>query len=156
MRARIFAPLGMIDTACVPDDLTIHPRVAPCHVLMPGGGYRRGVFPSRELLGEGAMISTTDDMLRWQTEQLLSLETSRDSYTVFVEPKIVVEIAYSDIQTSSRYKSGFALRFARVKRYRTDKTAADADTIDTVKRLGVTFSAAASEQTPENGADYRP
>jgi DNA ligase-1 len=77
----------------------------------------------------------TDEMLRWQTEQLLALETSRDNYTVYVEPKIVVEIAYSDIQTSPRYKSGFALRFARVKRYRTDKTAAEADTLETVKRL---------------------
>ncbi len=75
----------------------------------------------------------TDDMLRWQTEQLLALEISRDSYTVFVEPKIVVEIAYSDIQTSSRYKSGFCAA-ARVKRYRTDKTAAEADTLETVRR----------------------
>jgi DNA ligase-1 len=77
----------------------------------------------------------TDEMLRWQTEQLLALEVSRDSYTVFVEPKIVVEIAYSDIQTSPRYVSGLALRFARVKRYRTDKTPAEADTFETVKKL---------------------
>jgi len=77
----------------------------------------------------------TDEMLRWQTEQLLSLETSRDSYTVYVQPKLVVEIAYSDIQVSPRYVSGLALRFARVKRYRTDKTAAEADTFETVKRL---------------------
>jgi DNA ligase 1 len=83
----------------------------------------------------------TDEMLRWQTEQLLALETSRDNYTVYVEPKIVVEIAYSDIQTSPRYKSGFALRFARVKRYRTDKTAAEADTLETVKRLSFMPSA---------------
>ena len=77
----------------------------------------------------------TDEMLRWQTEQLLSLETSRDKYTVFVEPKMVVEIAYSDIQISPHYPSGFALRFARVKRYRTDKTAAETDTLETVKQL---------------------
>jgi DNA ligase-1 len=77
----------------------------------------------------------TDEMLRWQTEQLLAIETSRDSYTVYVEPKIVVEIAYSDIQTSPRYVSGFALRFARVKRYRTDKTPAEADTFETVRKL---------------------
>ena len=77
----------------------------------------------------------TDEMLRWQTKQLLALETSRDSYTVFVEPKIVVEIAYNDIQTSPRYEGGFALRFARVKRYRTDKTAAEADTFAIVKQL---------------------
>ncbi len=77
----------------------------------------------------------TDEMLRWQTKALLAIETSRNSYTVFVEPKIVVEIAYSDTQTSPRYKSGFALRFARVKRYRADKTAADADTFETVRKL---------------------
>ncbi len=77
----------------------------------------------------------TDEMLRWQTEQLLALETSRDSYTVFVEPKIVVEIAYSDIQQSPRYESGFALRFARVKRYRADKSPQEADTFATVKML---------------------
>jgi DNA ligase-1 len=77
----------------------------------------------------------TDEMLRWQTEQLLAIETSRDHDTVFVEPKIVVEIAYSDIQISPHYASGFALRFARVKRYRTDKTAAEADTFETVKQL---------------------
>ena len=82
----------------------------------------------------------TDEMLRWQTEQLLALEISRDSNTVFVEPKIVVEIAYSDIQTSPRYVSGFALRFARVKRYRPDKTAADADTFETVKKLAAFVS----------------
>jgi DNA ligase-1 len=77
----------------------------------------------------------TDEMLRWQTEELLKLEVSRDRYTVHVQPKIVVEIAYSDIQVSPRYKSGFALRFARVKRYRTDKTPDEADTFETVLKL---------------------
>ena len=77
----------------------------------------------------------TDEMLRWQTEHLLALETSREGHIVYVEPKIVVEIAYGDIQTSPRYVSGLALRFARVKRYRTDKTAAGADTFETVKKL---------------------
>ncbi len=95
----------------------------------------------------------TDEMLRWQTEQLLSIETSRDSYTVFVEPKIVVEIAYNDIQTSPRYESGFALRFARVKRYRTDKTAAEADTFDTVKLLaGFNHSPSSRPTHPETPA----
>ena len=77
----------------------------------------------------------TDEMLRWQTEQLLAIETSRDSYTVYVAPKLVAEIAYSDIQISPRYISGYALRFARVKRYRDDKTAAEADTFEAVKQL---------------------
>ena len=78
----------------------------------------------------------TDEMLKWQTEQLLKLEISRDSYTVYVEPKLVVEIAFSDVQISPRYPSGLALRFARVKRYRTEKPALEADTLETVQRLG--------------------
>ena len=55
--------------------------------------------------------------------------------TVFVEPKLVVEIAFNELQVSSRYASGLALRFARVKRYRTDKASAQADTFETVKAL---------------------
>lgn len=77
----------------------------------------------------------TDEMLAWQTQELLKLEIGRDSYTVFVEPKLVVEIAFNEIQVSPRYASGLALRFARVKRYRTDKTAAETDTFQTVQRL---------------------
>jgi DNA ligase-1 len=77
----------------------------------------------------------TDEMLRWQTAELLALETSRESNTVFVRPQLIAEIAYSDIQTSPRYPSGFALRFARVKRYRTDKGPAEADTLETVNQL---------------------
>ena len=57
----------------------------------------------------------TDEMLTWQTQELLKLEVSRDSFTVYVEPKIVVEIAFNEIQISPRYPSGLALRFARVK-----------------------------------------
>jgi DNA ligase-1 len=72
--------------------------------------------------------------LRWQTSQLLALEISRDAHTVFVRPELVVEIAYNDIQESPVYPGGLALRFARVKRYRTDKTANDADTIQRVRR----------------------
>ncbi len=77
----------------------------------------------------------TDKTLRWQTEALLAREASRDDYTVFVRPELVVEIAVNDIQASPHYPAGMALRFARVKRYRDDKTAAEADTIDTVRRL---------------------
>jgi len=77
----------------------------------------------------------TDEMLAWQTEQLLQLELSRDSWTVYVEPKLVAEIAFSDIQISRRYPSGLALRFARVRRYRPDKSAAEADTVETVRKL---------------------
>jgi DNA ligase-1 len=111
-----------------------------------GNGRRQGWLSNLHLgardteSGGFAMLGKTfkgmtDEMLRWQTEHLLAIETSRDSYTVYVQPKIVVEIAYSDIQTSPRYASGFALRFARVKRYRTDKTPVEADTFETVKKL---------------------
>ena len=77
----------------------------------------------------------TDQMLAWQTEELLKLEISRDAWTVYVEPKLVAEIAFSDIQVSHRYPSGMALRFARVKRYRPDKSAGDADTVETVRKM---------------------
>ena len=74
----------------------------------------------------------TDELLRWQTEKLLALETHREGHVVHVQPAMVVEIAFSDIQQSPRYPAGMALRFARVKRYRPDKSADQADTIHTV------------------------
>jgi DNA ligase-1 len=77
----------------------------------------------------------TDAMLRWQTEKLLSLEARRDDWTVYVRPELVVEIAFSDVQESPRYPAGLALRFARVKRYREDKPASEADTIQTVAEI---------------------
>ncbi|HSB61463.1 MAG TPA: ATP-dependent DNA ligase, partial [Vicinamibacteria bacterium] len=77
----------------------------------------------------------TDELLRWQTAKLLSLEVSRDEWTVHVRPELVVEIAFSDVQESPRYPAGLALRFARVKRYRPDKTAAEADTIQAVSEI---------------------
>ncbi|HEX4023561.1 MAG TPA: ATP-dependent DNA ligase [Steroidobacteraceae bacterium] len=77
----------------------------------------------------------TDETLRWQTEALLALERARDAMTVYVQPRLVVEIAFNDIQASSQYPGGLALRFARVKRYRDDKSPVDADTIDTVRAL---------------------
>jgi ATP-dependent DNA ligase I len=77
----------------------------------------------------------TDELLTWQTSRLLELETHRDSYTVYVRPELVVEIAFDGVQRSPRYPGGIALRFARVLRYRDDKPAAEADTIDTVRAL---------------------
>jgi ATP-dependent DNA ligase I len=77
----------------------------------------------------------TDEMLAWQTEKLLALEIGRDADTVYVRPDLVAEIAYNDLQESPHYPGGLALRFARVKAYRADKRAADADTIDTVRAL---------------------
>jgi DNA ligase-1 len=86
----------------------------------------------------------TDEMLAWQTRTLLELEAARDSYTVYVRPELVVEIAVNEIQASPHYPGGMALRFARVKRYRPDKRPGEADSIDTVRALfrkGVTGEA---------------
>src|SRR2546428_3703878 len=77
----------------------------------------------------------TDEMLEWQTQKLLELETTRDGHTVYVRPELVVEVAFNDVQASPQYPGGLALRFARVKRYRPDKTAELADTIATVREL---------------------
>ena len=77
----------------------------------------------------------TDEMLRWQTEQLLALEVERSEHVVHVRPELVVEIAFDGVQTSTRYPGGVALRFARVLRYRPDKRADEADTIDAVRAL---------------------
>ena len=77
----------------------------------------------------------TDAMLAWQTEQLLARETHRDQWTVYVRPELVVEIAFNDLQASSRYPGGMALRLARVKRYRDDKRAEDADDMEAVRKI---------------------
>ena len=77
----------------------------------------------------------TDEMLSWQTEQLLAREVAREGITVFVRPELVVEVAFNEIQDSRQYPGGLTLRFARVKRYRQDKTAADTNTIEDVRRL---------------------
>jgi DNA ligase-1 len=77
----------------------------------------------------------TDELLRYQTAELLAREIGRDAHTVYVKPELVVEIACDGLQQSPHYPGGLALRFARVKRYRTDKTAESADTIDTVRRM---------------------
>ncbi len=77
----------------------------------------------------------TDELLRWQTGRFQELEVRRTAGTVWVQPVTVVEIAIDGVQQSSRYPGGIALRFARVKRYRDDKTAAEADTIQTLRAL---------------------
>ena len=77
----------------------------------------------------------TDEMLTWQTAHLLTLETGRDGHVVRVRPELVVEVAFDGVQASPRYPGGLALRFARVLRYRPDKTAAEADTIDTLRAI---------------------
>ncbi len=77
----------------------------------------------------------TDEMLEWQTERFLEIETSREGITVYVRPEIVVEVAFDGLQPSPRYPGGLALRFARVKGYRPDKRADEADTIETVRAI---------------------
>lgn len=77
----------------------------------------------------------TDDMLAWQTERFRQLETGRDRHIVFVRPETVVEIAFDGVLPSPVYRGGVALRFARVKRYRTDKGPGEADTIEQIYRI---------------------
>jgi DNA ligase-1 len=77
----------------------------------------------------------TDELLRWQTEAFLQREIGRDTYTVHVKPELVVEIAFDGVQFSPHYPGQMALRFARVKRYRSDKAASEADTIDRVRAI---------------------
>src|SRR5207249_12210530 len=104
-----------------------------------GSGRRRGTLSNLHLGARdderGGFImlgktfkGLTDEMLAWQTRKLLELEIARDAYTVYVRPELVVEVAFNDIQASPIYPGGLALRFARVKRYRSDKAASDADT----------------------------
>jgi DNA ligase-1 len=111
-----------------------------------GHGRRRGWLSNLHLgardieKGGFAMLGKTfkgltDEMLAWQTQELLKIELARDEYTVYVEPKLVAEIAFNEIQVSPRYVSGLALRFARVKRYRPDKPASESDTFQTVRTM---------------------
>jgi DNA ligase 1 len=77
----------------------------------------------------------TDEVLRWQTERLLELETHRDRWTVHVRPELIVEVKFDGVQRSTRYPGGVALRFARIVRYREDKPADEADTLQAVQAL---------------------
>ena len=77
----------------------------------------------------------TDETLEWQTETFLARETRREGHVVHVRPEIVAEIAFNDLQASPHYPGGLALRFARLKGYRPDKRAAEADTIETVRAV---------------------
>lgn len=130
-------------------------KVKPTHTLdlvvlavERGSGRRRGWLSNIHLgardprTGGFVMIGKTfkgmtDEMLRWQTERFTELAVGdTGGYVVEVRPEQVVEIALDGLQRSSRYPGGVALRFARVLRYRDDKTAEEADTIDTVRALG--------------------
>ena len=111
-----------------------------------GHGRRRGWLSNlhlgaRDPEGGGFVMlgktfkGMTDEMLAWQTARLQELELSRDGHTVYVRPELVVEVAFNDLQSSPQYPGGLALRFARVKGYRPDKTAAEADTLATLQEI---------------------
>lgn len=119
-----------------------------------GSGRRRGWLSNlhlgaRDPTGGFVMLGKTfkgltDEMLAWQTERLEALAIAREGHVVHVRPELVVEIAFNELQTSRRYPGGLALRFARVLRYRPDKRAEEADTIDTVRAIAATTSRSSS------------
>jgi DNA ligase 1 len=111
-----------------------------------GHGRRQGRLSNLHLgardprSGDPVMVGKTfkgltDALLEWQTKELLAREVERQGIAVLVRPELVVEIALDGVQSSTRYPGGLALRFARVKRYRPDKSAAEADTIDDLREL---------------------
>ncbi|WFE61937.1 ATP-dependent DNA ligase [Micromonospora sp. WMMD714] len=111
-----------------------------------GSGRRQGWLSNLHLgardprTGDFVMLGKTfkgltDELLRWQTERFLGLAVERGDWVVRVRPEQVVEVAFDGVLASTRYPGGVALRFARVLRYRDDKSAAEADTIDTVRAL---------------------
>jgi DNA ligase-1 len=116
-----------------------------------GNGRRRGWLSNLHLgardpdRGGFVMLGKTfkgltDEILEWQTAALLEREASRDRHIVFVRPELVVEIAFNDLQESPHYPGGLALRFARVKGYRLDKSADEADTLATVQQIYETMT----------------
>jgi len=117
-----------------------------------GHGRRRGWLSNLHLAardsgtGEFIMLGKTfkgmtDEILEWQTRELLERATSRDDWIVTARPELVVEVTFNDLQASSRYPAGLALRFARIKGYRSDKTAGEADTIESVRAIYANQSA---------------
>jgi DNA ligase-1 len=128
-------------------------KVKPVHTLDLvvlaaewGSGRRRGWLSNLHLgardpaSGGFAMLGKTfkgmtDAMLAWQTRRLQELEVARSGHVVHVRPELVVEVAFSDVQRSPQYPAGLALRFARVKRYRPDKSAEQADSVESVRAI---------------------
>jgi DNA ligase-1 len=112
-----------------------------------GSGRRRGVLSNlhlgaRDPAGGFVMLGKTfkgmtDEILAWQTAALLAREVGRDGHVVHVRPELVVEVEFNEVQRSSQYAGGLALRHARLVRYREDKTAAEADTIDAVRAFAI-------------------
>ena len=111
-----------------------------------GSGRRKGWLSNLHLgardpeTGDFVMLGKTfkgmtDEVLEWQTKELLARETRREGHIVFVKPELVVEVAFNEVQRSTQYPGGVTLRFARIKGYRPDKRADEADTIEAVRRL---------------------
>ena len=110
-----------------------------------GHGRRQGWLSNLHLGargGDGTFVMVgktfkgmTDAMLEWQTREFLAREIGRDGITVYLKPEMVVEVALDGVQTSTRYPGGVALRFARVRRYRDDKQASAADSIEAVQAM---------------------
>jgi DNA ligase-1 len=137
-------------------------KVKPAHTLdlvvlavEEGSGRRRGWLSNLHLgardPAHGGFVmlgktfkGLTDERLRWQTERLSALALGREGHVVHVRPELVVEIAFDGVQASPHYPGGMALRFARVKRHRPDKSASEADTIDAVRAI---FAGARSTST---------
>ncbi len=138
-------------------------KVKPRHTLdlvvlavERGSGRRQGALSNihlgaRDPAGGFVMLGKTfkgmtDEMLAWQTQRFRELEVADDGWTVQLRPEQVVEVAFDGVQRSPRYPGGLALRFARVLRYREDKPAAEADTIDTVRALAAPVSAPTADR----------
>ena len=111
-----------------------------------GHGRRRGWLSNLHLAardaesGDFVMLGKTfkgmtDTMLEWQTRELLARAVTQPPWGVQVRPELVIEVTFNDLQTSTRYPAGLALRFARVKGYRPDKLPADVDTMETVRSI---------------------
>jgi DNA ligase 1 len=111
-----------------------------------GSGRRQGWLSNlhlgaRDPAGGGFVMlgktfkGMTDEILAWQTRELLAREVRREGHIVHVRPELVVEVAFNEVQDSSQYPGGLTLRFARIKGYRPDKRAAEADTIEAVRAL---------------------
>ena len=131
--------LGARVTFATPRPVVADGSPAEPSILTPGTAS--GALGARDP-GTGGFVMVgkcfkglTDELLRWQTKELLERETGRSGIAVFVHPELVVEIALDGVQASTRYPGGVALRFARVKRYRPDKRAEEADTIDELRAL---------------------
>jgi DNA ligase 1 len=127
-----------------------------------GHGRRTGKLSNLHLgaldpaTGEYVMLGKTfkgltDALLEWQTKEFLAREVRRDQWAVYVRPELVVEIAFSDLQASTRYPGGLALRLARVKRYRDDKRLEEADNMDAVRKIFAAQGGAA--ESDDGGTD---